>query len=1057
MTIETDTLKTLERIEELLERSLASGKPQAQTRVSRTTRIAGGNRNADLNTAIFSATKQLDRLASSADNVTRSLQGTRKDAIRFGKSLRATTSVASAAFDGLNRAIDAAVKTVSQDSKVDKRKPDNTLGKKADAVSVQFGKLYSSTRMLNKAFGGLIGTIKGGVVPAQAKQKKSSDDVTAANKHQAKTGGFLDGAMGRLGVSLKGTGEDAEWLRGQFRALGSQLINAAIEVTKDSFALQARGISTSDSLFSLYGNAIRAGMSLEEYTALLQDNAAAVARFGDLQQFNDSLKTSTKSLAALGVFGPTANQLAASMRTNAVQLGVPISQVDDVAQAQIKTFAELRKSTLMTADGFKDLVQSIANNQNVQEELMGVVPLERAARQQQLIEIGALGHKMGLTSQASEQLKDALLAQRKATAEQRFKAAGYIRQAGAIAGMSAQESETLSRLARKKNVSQMSEEELKTFVALSGKMEQGIQAMMNSGNVQSEFIAEKLDENLQSTNYGALQKAAAAAVQQQQSGPTSNTEIGKQTTPFMQSIGNVLTTLSGFMKNPMADAMITFGSILAQTVVQSALLAVIARNTGGLPGMDMFSRMAGKRGGLTGPSKSALETSPSALKTGGKQPNRAFTAVKDFGIDAFKKTVDTIKAVGPAARKGFVNMFASVNTYAAGVGELAKQTKTGAATSVLKDIVGLGKSLVSAVGGGVSSAGIGIFNGVKGVIGGAAKLFVKGGPLAMLFGSIEELFTGELTAALGLGDGFGGRLLGAVTAAFNSFFTGFTRMIDAGVNWVMEGLGIDFRLNMTRWVDQATLDVITGLKVVGSFFSQGWNWFKSVLYDGIVSLLETLPFVSKDAPWLKAAKQNAAEARKQMKGEEDRRMELMNDYTATREALWEGETTTLRSLGEKQVQAQKDAASKSEKLMKTTVSNVVHGVESLGVAAQGTVEARRMTTAASPAPTAQPQVATPGPTKQPAVTPPEVNKQQADAAEKKAEQAAQVKEAVGQGASTEETVQVLKQQLQTLQQMLAYWQNQGDIGEMLLKAAGRPVLPSNEKLYAAALGRRTSS
>ncbi len=1018
MTIEADSLKTLQRIEKLLEQSLASGQTDEPTR--RRVKVAGQKKSDqpdfdDLNSSVFRATKNIDKLSASADKAADSLKRARGDIVSLRTGIRSATGATAAAMSNLNTAVETVINSMSVAEIVPDSKRKETsdgftaLGNAAAIARLQLGMLSKSAKTLTAALEKAAGVVLKDVVPADEDRVDASEGVIAATtaqteaaeeaaKQQTKSASLLGGMFNRFGVTLKDTGDKGEWLKGQFSTLGTQLSDALINVIRDVYALGARGINAGDSLFKLYGHAIRAGMSLEEYTAMLQENSAAVVRARSFDDFNASLQKSTKSLAQLGVFGPTANQLAAAMRTSSVQLGVPIAEIDNVAQKQIQTFKELRKSTMMTADGFKELVQTISNNQSVQEELMGLAPQERAARQQQILEVGALGHRLGLTQQASQQLTEALLNQRKSTAEQRFKASGYIKQAGSITGMSAAEAAELARLAKYKNVSQMSSEELKSFVALSGKMEQGIQAMMNSGNIQSEYIAEKLDENLQSTNYGALQKAAAAAVTQTQSGPVANADIGKTTSQVQQDIGQLLTTLSGFMKNPLADAMVTFGSMLAQTLVQTFFLARIARNT------DPSNRLlaATPTGGRTppdmmGPNKPGWREAPGRrLKI---ETNRTFA--QSPVVNAFKDSYAAIKSVLTSGSR-------MITGYVTGV----KGT-----IQTLGPTVGIISEIALAAQKGwqlLVSAAVGIKN-----------IFVKGGPIGMAFGFIEELFTGEATKFLALGDGLGSRLLGAVIAGFNSFFTGITRLVDDGINWVMEGLGLSFRSNITKLFDVATSYLTDGVKLV------------------LAGLVKTLAaglkfFGFKDAPWVKSLKET-----------EQGLYKSIEESSANREKLMETEGATMRSLGEQQIKAQKEAADKTKTLAKVTTDNVVYSLDNLAASAQRTVQARAADTATA-------QVAMPGPTKQSNVTPPEVNKPQVEAKEKRAEEAAQAKEALGPTGS-EEMILVLKQQVQILQQMLAYWTQQEDLSEVLLKATSRPSLQSNEKLYVAALGRRASA
>ena len=1012
MAIETDTLKTLERIEKLLEKSLLTAKPNETE--TRKPAIAGKGKAAKKDTtdkSVIKATKNLDRLSSSAEKTAKTLMGARGDLVAFRSGLRSAASATTASLSSLNNTIESVINSMASatllpdDTRKKTSKDFLALGSSAAFVRIQFGMLARSAHTLTGVFEKAAGVVLGALIPADKELiaathgvtkeiNESSDALNANNKQQSRSSSFFGGILSRFGISLKKTGDTSEWLSGQFKNLGHSLADALVNAIGDIYHLQSQGIAAGDSLFSLYGKAAKAGMSLEDYTSMLQDNSAAVVRARSFDDFSKDIDRTTRQLNKLGVFGPTAEKLAAALKTNTVVLGISQDKQAGAVDSQVKMFENLRKSTMMTADAFKELAADVANNQNVQEDMLGLAPAERAERMNQLIQTATIGQRMGATAQASKQLTDALLEQRKATAEQRFQAAGYIRQAGAMTGMGAAETEELARLRMKKR---RSPEEDARFTELSGKLEARLQTMQNSGNIQAEFLSEKMGELIGSTPQGEVQKAAGQVELQKQAGSVQNQDIGKETGAVGQAVGKALTALSGVMKNPLADAGIIFSSILAQSLMQNKWLSIIARNTSGVPGTGA----AGGKKGMLG------------------RVGAAATSVKTMGLDMFQKTVDTAKNVGPAAKKGFTSLFTAANTYAAGVGELAKQTKSGALMSVVSDVASLAKSIV---GGGLSAA----VGGASSLLSNGIKMFAKTGPFAILFGSVEELFTGEMTKALGLGDGFGSRLLGAVAAGLNSFFTGITRLIDGGINWVMEGLGLSFRSNITKLFDLAT-----------SYLTDGVKYVLLGIVKVMSSSLEFFGF--KDAPWLKSLKETE-------KGLND----SLEESSANREKLMKTEGATLRSIGAEQIKTQQETADKSKKLVQATKDNVVAGIDALAASAQRTVDAVQ-SVQATPNSNAS-IIATPAETKQSSVSPPDVNKTSA-AESPVAEKTTETSETTARG--EDEVVLVLKQQVQLLQQMLTFWTNQEGLGETLLKAANRPALTSSEKMFGLALGRNT--
>ena len=1007
MTTEVESLKTLQRIEKLLEQSVASVKTEERAqkqRVPLKDKLASKNSAApdfdDLNKSIFRASKNLDRLGASADKTADSLQRARGDIISLRSGIRSATGSTSIALSNLNTAVDTVVGSmlmaagIPEDTRKETANGFTTLGNAAALARIQLGMLAKSAGALNAALEKTAASAIKAVIPADEKRVEATEAIATAelehekalresDRQQSKSSSLLSSLFSRFGINIKEAGDRGEWLANQMSTIGTQLTDALINVTRDIYALQARGIGAGDSLFQLYGHAIRAGMSLEEYTGMLQENSAAVARASNMQAFRGSVKTTTDSLKQLGVFGPAANQLAASMRTNAVALGVPISQVDDVAQKQVETFKELRKSTMMTADGFKELLETVSNNQNVQEDLLGLAPSERAARQQQLIEIGALGHRLGMTQQASAQLTDALLAQRKATAQQRFQAAGYIRQAGAMVGMDTGQAEELAKLRMKKR---RTPEEEARFVELSGVLESRLQEMQNSGNIQAEFLSEKMSELLGSTPQGQVQEAAGKAKLASDAGAIQNTDLAKTLGPFGQGVGEMLTTLSGFMKNPLADAMVTFGAMLVQTGLQVFYLKSI----------DKTLKSGGSDDGLDG-----------GKRRGSKSPKKP-------GI--FKRLGGVVSgAIGAATgANAFADMKFNAN------GDLLDKKPT-----VEKEGKPSGKMM------GIAKKGVKAF-------------FTFGGPLAIvgrLWGAVEELITGNLGAAFGEAESFNvdfgksgwltslgsfvfSKLDDMVLSIFRGAATIFTGIGDA----IIHALGVeDFVTSVLGGTLTNTFDRI----LAGAI--EAWKTVKIGAMETINGITGVLGFKVFDDKTIQDAHKE------------------LDETIETRAKLQKDGNATLTSIGEnnnKVLEAQKEAAKKAADATRVATTalkdNVVHGIDTLTASAQRTVSAVQATPSGTTS-----QVAMPQPTKQPGVVPPEVNtasKTQDEKSEK-----TETLTSSKSGPATEETVMVLKQQLQVLQQMLAYWVNKED-GDNVLSAFNRPSLQSNEKLYSAALG-----
>lgn len=979
---ETQALKTLQRIEKLLEQSLLSNKGASPSEQRRLPGGKGGKLGQDtegLEKTVIVATRGLKDLTFEADKLGKSFRGVRGDLLGMRKGIRALGS----SFDSVTGKIDK--------SAVEPKGADTVKAKTFDVDD-------------------FAGTLSEAVAGSSSALNTAVRDVDDFAGNITDAGRDVDDFAGEV----KEAGETTEEFKQQMRRSIEILGRAFGELVDDVFHLQKRGISAASSLAGLYGDAMTAGMSLREYTEMMEDNQAAVVRARNFDDFGDRIDKTTHDLARLGSFGPAAEKLAASMQTNSVMLGIPMEKQADATKAQVAQFEKLRKTTMMTATAFQELMKDIASNENVQEDLLGLAPAERQARMAQLMDTATLGQQMGLTKEASKSLTDALLAQRKASAQQRMQAAGLIRQAGAITGMGAAETEELARLAQKKR---KTPEEEKRFVELSGKMESRLQAMQNTGNIQAEFIGEQLSEKLAGTPYGQAQKEAGKARLQQEAGPVQNQEIGKETGGFLQIIGKGMALFEGFSKNPLGGAVLDIAAITAQTAIQSMWYAKI---------------IAAIRGQGIG----AVSKSWDFLKNLGTRVSGVFTSIASVAGKVLTPISGLFKGIFSSVSGMFSGMFSSISA-----------------------IAGKGVSAVTGMFKGMFSTFGNMFSSLKGFFKGSALI---GG----IISAIEEMFTGEMGAALGFGEGIFGKLSGVVVAGLNGIFTGFTRLFDSGVNWIFESLGISFRVNTTKIVDYTT-------SLVVHFFRQ----FSSLLLKGLAGLIESIPFIGKDNKWAKGMREQAKELD-----------DSIAEGVKTRENLWKTEGATLRSIGEKNIKALEDAKKKGQILKQDRVTTLdelpsaanrtVRAVQAVdaerarkeeeerkkkAVQAQPVKKeevkaeqaasvpaqpAKREEAQVEPAKAAPPQVATPQPVKQPTVVEPVLNKQEAaKAQEAQKTEGKPSDEATKAGLSQTELLTVAQQQLEVLKQTLAFLTSQGDPTETMLKSINRPELPSNEKLW----------
>ncbi len=1107
---EREALKTLQSIEALLEQSLSMGKSQRVT-ASRKVKTAGSKKEeqadfSTLNKATKFASGNLLILGKSAATLQKAFTGVSSalgdvklpdiDVSKMEDRLSASIDPVAASLDSLNNKIQSAVSSIKLPS-IDGESASSTteslvsVARASGIVSRRFGNLAASTEALQAAFDGaasklLSGTRTAAAVTVDAAKSSASEhrlatdiQIEAENK-QAKTVSLTDRILHKFAGGVESTDDVMGNFAKGMKDVLSSLKLAFTNVIRDIYNLEARSISASSSLTTLYGASIRAGMSLDEYTGMMEDNVAAVVRSGSMREFTEQTRAGAEQLKKLGVFGPSATKLVAAINTATVTVGIPQEQLAKATQAQTQMFERLRKTTLMTADSFRQLVADISENENVQEELLGLAPAERRARLEQLTNGATFGYQMGATAQASKQLTDALLAQRKATTVQRFQTAGAIRQAGAITGMSNAETNELARLAMKKN---KTDEELKRFAVLSAGMEKRLQEMQNTENPAVQNIADRLQEVLSSGPYMEAQKAAAKVLQQAEAGGPKNADVGQETPKFLQDLGGALTTLSGILKNPLGEAMTTFASILAQSVMQVFYLSRInkgihrlANPTLGGPGVGGKKGVLGRAmEGGRGVVKSSIDMGKGALgKIGGvvssilspigatiadsvgsmtglpaKEPRRERPLTDSEKLEQKKLQATKPKkpGIGKRVGKGLGGMFSSVKMM--GIDMLLGTLGAADLDTTTFDADGndIGKSMSKS-----SKFGAFINKGAKFLMKGIFKATLFGAVINSLWDAVDEMFTGDLGAAFGeseklnidfskkgwlldIGKFIFSKIDDMTMAVFRGFATFITDMVDMG----LFAIGVDtkeiFGGTLTNLFDTALTQVIV--------------WYKEFKL-GIMKMVNSAgKLVGLDlyGDSIKEA-ESEIETSKQTLGK-----------------LKESKDKTLKNIGEEnnRLQAEKaEAAKKTGDIIKASGSNVSYGIDAAIDAAKRTTKdiqqlqldaIKDKTAAVAPQPTAATQVATPAIQKQVSVTPPEVNKTQVETVEKRTTEKTQEAKTITP-AEMPEMVQLAQQQLQALNSILTAIMEQSVSQEGFYSALTRPRVPSSS-IYQMNLNRQT--
>ncbi len=339
----------------------------------------------------------------------------------------------------------------------------------AKSLGISVGKVKSAAKV--KATPTQTGPLPSAGKPE--KEKKAPPDTfrdALGSAFQNKTGvsDKVMKALGGLGDSL------------------SKLGSSAIVALKDSFnELASRGYGTTDSLFTLYGGAIKAGMSLKDYAKFMDDNMIAISRASSFVDFQNSLKVGTDSLAKFGVFGADATKMAGSMMSTSTSLGVPQRDLIDSMESQIAVFAKLRKTSDITAEGFETLIKALAADTQIRTEISALAPADRAARSVELAEQMGYAKSLNLSAAEQDRYTASVIAQRKSTVKSRFQQAGRLTQAAGMIGMDPGQIEELRKLSLNKY--KTADEQIR-FQDLLGTVNTGVEKMQQSGQPGSQFL-----------------------------------------------------------------------------------------------------------------------------------------------------------------------------------------------------------------------------------------------------------------------------------------------------------------------------------------------------------------------------------------------------------------------------------------------------------------------------------------------------------------------------------------------------------------------------------------
>ena len=449
-------------------------------------------------------------------------------------------------------------------------------------------------------------------------------------------------------------------------------------------SMMPRGLDLT-SVVALSTDALKAGMSLREYTKMIEDSSGIVSRVGGLDNFNKVLTQSNKQLAHLGVFGEDATRLSQSIASSSQSMGVPVDQIGEAVAGQVKVFDKLRKTTNMSSASFEDLRRTVVDSEITQAELLALAPSERAARQTELMELASWGAALGMSKQQTSQLAQAMLELRKSTVKQRNEDSMYITQAFAMVGMSASQAAEAAAIKRK---SKPNAEEEKRLAELMGLYKQ--KAEQITGSNDSALMGLQIGiENVQEKFSGSLQKiidAGGQVIAQQESGAQTENNKTKENNQaaFFSSI---LTPIEGFLKSDMArvvgaGAMLAAGLVLEK--MQLSVLRSIDKKVGGDSSTDSSGTGGNKnKKGPTWKRKMRIAT---------RRISRSASSFADGAMNAGRSVVDKIKNPAATAKSvmGAIKGF-SPSAFFKTAGEVGKNVLGKGLTVVKSGFQWLGK------------------------------------------------------------------------------------------------------------------------------------------------------------------------------------------------------------------------------------------------------------------------------------------------------------------------------------------------------------------------------
>lgn len=500
--------------------------------------------------------------------------------------------------------------------------------KSFQATSAGLDALNKSAGGLGKTFDGLSKTVyntRANFVSMNRSMRayttgQATANVTGGQQQTPQTGvqapatgifsSFVQGLFGKkpagtkapgqaLGDGMAELGTTASLTKVTLIGFGKAIAGMIAPLAKDMIALQSAGINATSAIGGLYLDAAKAGMSLADYTKLLDESNAVVSRSSSMDDFNKKLTSSVGQLNNLGIFGSEATGLAAQLATSATTLGITQGDLNKATDPLISQFANLQKSVGMSVTSFAELEKVVSENENVQDAMVGMTKQQRIAALGEFVQTQALGRSLGGTKAQSDALAKSLLDQRNVSVEDSFKGGAAVNQAAASFGMNGADARNLADALQ---APIPSEEQKKIIATVGAEFEKNIQSRLSSNNIQERFLAQQFQSLLPANFRETLNKVGRAATTGE-SGPNQgvNVDFAHGASDLVKGAGFLLTASEGFAKNPIAASLVTALSTAAFTTSLGwAIGNAFAKMSGGGNGAGFLSNLFGGSKGAAG-------------------------------------------------------------------------------------------------------------------------------------------------------------------------------------------------------------------------------------------------------------------------------------------------------------------------------------------------------------------------------------------------------------------------------------------------------------------------